>query len=127
MEKEFVTYEQALKLKKLGFFESCFGWYNYEDLQVFGRDSLLDSYAGEEKRPLAPTYQQAFTWILDMHNLYSVIIPTAQMYWTFKTMTVVQDQIETPPYKHVDSYDYPTYIEARSASLTKLIEMAKTR
>ena len=31
MNKEFITYEQALALKELGFDEPCLGWYWYDE------------------------------------------------------------------------------------------------
>lgn len=40
MNREFIPYEFALKLKELGFDESCFGWYNYGTLCLFGEYNL---------------------------------------------------------------------------------------
>ena len=49
------------------------------------------------------------------------------MNWTFKTMTVVEDIMEVPPYKHIDANDYKTYPEAELACLIKLIEIVKNK
>ena len=38
MEKQFLTYELAVELKKLGFGESCFGYYTVDEVLNF--DSL---------------------------------------------------------------------------------------
>ena len=76
---------------------------------------------------IAPTFAQAFKWLLKKHSLYTVIIPTVTMHWTFKTMTVLESIIEVPPYKHVDANDYGTYEETEIACLKKLIEIAKLK
>jgi hypothetical protein len=47
------------------------------------------------------------------------------MYWTFKTMTVVEGIVEVPPYNHVDGNDYPTYKEAELESVKELIKIVK--
>jgi len=57
MKTPFIPYELAVIAKEKGFNEKCFAWYNYSDnLQYFGNDSILDRYAGDENRPLAPLY-----------------------------------------------------------------------
>jgi hypothetical protein len=69
----FIPYQEALELQKLGFNEPCLAWYNYDKLHIFGYDNLLDSYSGEENRPLAPLYQQFFKWTRDVHNIHCYI------------------------------------------------------
>jgi hypothetical protein len=118
MIKEFVPYQPSFDMKELGFDEPCFGFYCDEGNRVephYPCDGLNK----------APLYQQAFRWLLKEHNLYAVIIPTITMYWTFKTMTVVEGMVEVPPYKHVDAYDYTTREEAELECLKKLIEIVK--
>jgi hypothetical protein len=66
-----------------------------------------------------------FRWFREKHNLYVVIIPTITMYWTFKTMTVVEGIVDAPPYNHVDANDYPTYEEAEIESVKELIKIVK--
>ena len=144
MKKEFVPYELAVKLKDLGFDEPCFGYYvdgelrginlGIEELggiepyyQRFGFHTLNNHDIDNPNKIVvtAPTFSQAFRWLLNRHNLYGIIIPTETMNWTFKTMTVVEDVIEVPPYNHVDANDYSTYEEAELACLDKLIEIVE--
>ena len=144
MEKEFVPCELAVKLKALGFDEPCFGYYvdgelrginlGIEELggiepyyQRFGFHTLNNHDIDNPNKIVvtAPTFSQAFRWLLNRHNLYGIIIPTETMNWTFKTMTVVEDVIEVPPYNHVDANDYSTYEEAELACLEKLIEIVE--
>ena len=125
LEKDFAPYEPSLALKELGFDEPCFAFYNGKFIQSTEFD--FDSYNSIDvgHHPLAPTFSQAFRWLLKNHNLYGIIIPTITMNWTFKTMTVVEDMMEVPPYKYVDANDYKTPEEAELACLIELIEIAK--
>ena len=146
MKKEFVPYGLAVKLKDLGFDEPCFGYYvdgelrginlGIEELggiepyyQRFGFHTLNNHDIDNPNKIVvtAPTFSQAFRWLLNRHNLYGIIIPTETMNWTFKTMTVVEDVIEVPPYNHVDANDYSTYEEAELACLEKLIEIVENK
>jgi len=61
MEKQFIPYEQALKLKELGFDEPVFGLYAPKIKTVF-----LHHYGvvtAKEQVP-APLWQQAFDWLV---------------------------------------------------------------
>jgi hypothetical protein len=134
IEKEFIPYEEALTLKELGFDEPCLFLYNssHDEPKTFlanpayARDwNTLYVHITNKHLMSAPTYSQAFRWLLKHHNLYGVIIPTETMNWTFKTMTVVESIVEVPPYKHVDANDYGTPEEAELSCLKKLIEIVK--
>ena len=72
MEKEFVTYTQALRLKALGFNETCFAFFNGKHLDFNVWD--WEYPAGQKRRdigecPLAPTFSQAFKWIIQFPPL----------------------------------------------------------
>ena len=124
MEKIFIPNAQALALKELGFDGPCFGWYNYETLCIFGSDDLLDGYAGEENRPVAPTFSQAFRWFREKYNLDSFVKHL------YKSTTKVGYYFGIDEYKGIefqmdlDAY-YNTYEEAELACLIKLIEIVK--
>ena len=122
IEKEFVPYKIALALKELGFNHLCFGWYNYELLNLFGEDNLLDGYAGEENRPLAPTFSQAFRFFREKYNFISEInvYSTSDGYsYTFKILCK-----KYTPYKEANNA-WVTYEEAEFECLKNLIEIAK--
>ena len=139
MEREFVPFEIAKKLRAIGFDESCCAFYEAE--RVVSKPEMVDDkdqYRVSGWRTCknsevpahyfaAATFSQAFRWLLNRHNLYGIIIPTETMNWTFKTMTVVEDVIEVPPYNHVDANDYITYEEAELACLEKLIEIVESK
>lgn len=64
MEKQFVSYELALKLKELGFDEECFGaWKNNKETPMKGyfENQIMSSL---DNAILAPLWQQAFDWLL---------------------------------------------------------------
>ena len=78
MEKEFVPYELAVKLKALGFDKECFGAYhneNYLDLESKEYDY---SYAVK-----APLFQQAFRWFREKGYDVKVIKESPGLYFGF--------------------------------------------
>jgi len=121
MEKEFVTYEQALALKELGFDEDCLRiWkkqipFNSFDIQDF-------KIVGSERCILSPLKQQVFRLFREKYNYWSYVYPYIHdKTWHF----------------HVQFYDsdmwgevflgnnYSNYEEAENACINKLIEIAK--
>ena len=122
MEKEFVTYEQALALKELGFYEECFAWYNYGELLEFSNDHILDMYAGEDKKPVAPLKQQVFRWFREKYGLYANLFS-----WLHEEElgTYHEYEIYGNPNGVYGDGKYDTYEEAENACIDKLIEIAK--
>ena len=121
MKKEFIPYEQALALKKLGFDEPCIGWYNP---QVNYKEVTTDKYwafhlTGEwENFKPAPLYQQAFRWFRNEHGMSgSIQIEHDAYQWS------IFEEGETSGLAS-DNWDGTDYEEAELACLEKLIEMA---
>jgi len=72
MEKEFVNYELALRLKVLGFDEPCFGYYtNHSHLVI----DEIASQQGSGEVTSAPTWQSAFKWLENKYNIYGIPKP----------------------------------------------------
>ena len=67
MEREFVPYELAVKLKSLGFDEECFGFYNptVTEKVIMNNDSYGGYGLSYEHIVGAPTFSQAFRWFRD--------------------------------------------------------------
>ena len=92
MNKEFVTYEQALALKELGFNESCFGCYQLSELRDYKKGlevswimtlNTLNGYRiyDDETQTSASLKQQVFRWLsiqLDMPNLLVPVNDSSQ-------------------------------------------------
>jgi len=115
MEKEFLPYDRALKLKQLGFKERCLTYYENgiaminSVLTVDGWDyntSFL-TYASR------PTFSQAFRWFREEYDLLG--IPTHSKYTIMSNKWVGQ-----PLYGNYNSYE-----ETELACLDKLIEIVE--
>jgi hypothetical protein len=123
MEKEFVPYELALKLKELGFKERCLTYYGgdkpmiYDDLTIHGCDhnTLFLNWTSR------PTFSQAFRWFREKYQLHSTITSISQESW--------QWHITKPGESLGKMYeeDFYTYEETELACLDKLIEIIETK
>jgi hypothetical protein len=119
MEKEFVTYEQALALKELGFDERCFSRY-YESGKLADSLSYLHhNYFGQVNAPLK---QQVFRWFREKYNLNGFVFNYSKV-WKWKIDLI---GISCEDYSKEIDFIY-TYEEAESACLDKLIEICKNK
>jgi hypothetical protein len=127
MEKEFVSYEIALKLKNLGFDEPCITYY-YELTSNIRTGLSINihnawTYAGTKKieTTLAPLYQQVFRWLRNKYDIDFSINTTYSRYNenTSKKYSGVIDNKTV--FINVGFYD--TYEEAKLAGLQKMIKI----
>ena len=130
MNKEFVTYEQALALKELGF-ESPYPIGGYQGGKVFyyekgelyydGRPMYSsDAHSGQL---LAPLYQQAFKWFREKYGLYiDMFVDDNKTFGFMITHFTSEGRVDSPV-----KYNHITYEEAEQACLDKLIEICKTK
>ena len=117
MEKEFVPYELAVKLKAIGFDEECFGYYDLNNKPIFfGFDGLMDTHCVQVNRP---TFSQAFRWFREEYCMPSYIKPILVIDTPISYQFCIED----------DTIDFwfEKYAEAELACLTKLIEIVETR
>jgi hypothetical protein len=137
IKKEFVSYEEALALKELGFNEPCFGFWNYNDSKMYYWNDeeiqnertntwFLDT---EKKFPkiskngcTAPTFSQAFRWFREKYGLKSWI-----QEHTADTFIYEIRPHKLTDYKEGEIYVYEVYEEAEIACLKKLIKIAKEK
>ena len=80
MEKEFVPYEIALRMKALGFNEPCLAWFSDRNIRVVGTNGCTvshlpfnSSFKDDDEFVSAPTFSQAFRWFREKYNLYTEI------------------------------------------------------
>jgi|688.fasta_scaffold1262566_2 hypothetical protein len=126
MEKEFVPYELALKIKQIGYKkegvdEDCFAFYDEEEylFTVREQDDINEEWL------IAPTFSQAFRWFREKHGLF--VAPAAASYenglylWFFEINSTVL------PFGTGlgTTDDFKTYEEAETACLQKLIEIVE--
>ena len=127
MEKEFVPYDRALKMKALGFDEPCFGSY------VFG-DKLSIKYCEDqfitESCCLAPTFSQAFRWFREKFGLLHELVSVQENSWLITIVDLNSKSVNGVYMKRINLDDIDenvpsTYEEAELACLDKLIEIAE--
>jgi hypothetical protein len=63
MEKEFVPYELALRMKALGFDKPCMGYFLSDGMFI---DTKISKQTGSAVS--APTWHTAFNWLRDVHG-----------------------------------------------------------
>lgn len=128
MENEFVTYEQAIALKELGFNEKCIAYFNESDILLKKNVELQDLHP---IHTLAPLKQQVFRWFREKYNIQGYIYSstvrgnkegTKQFtgyVWNINGINM--------PFISTDPRDelHDTYEEAENACIDKLIEIAK--
>ena len=121
MNKEFIPYEQALELKKLGFNEPCFGWFTNSYLRI---GSVVENkHVQGEDEILAPLYQQAFRWFREKHQCESSIIAMFLPYEHYKEYQFIITYTES----EIVETNFNSYEEAELACLKKLIEIVKNK
>jgi hypothetical protein len=122
MKNEFVTYEEALVLKELGFDEPCL-FHTLKGEIDFYRTSQ-DYFFKNTKNSIgisAILYQQAFRWFREKHNLvfnfisYNIVKP-GEYHWSITW----NDEAKA-------SGIVKTYEEAEQACLSKLIEIVNDK
>ena len=126
MEKDFVPYELAVKLKALGFNEECFGAYHNEDYLDLKSEEFDYSYAVK-----APLFQQAFRWFREKNYYIAInIYPTTLISSEFFTIEIEYIN-EKGMIEWIDDFtsntQFDTYEEAENACLTKLIEIVESK
>jgi len=119
LESEFVTYEQALALKELGFDEECMAGYDKEDNTLYiayliNAGVQFNSHYYDK----APLKQQVFRWFREKYELYINIyqLSSHDKYWD-------SDLYKTGVYRPSFIATTKTYEEAENAAINKLIEI----
>ena len=126
MNREFISYEQALALKELGFDEPCFKGYTeeYKTLINFSNTHTNTSVknALPTKSFTAPLYQQAFRFFLEKYKLHGYV-DEDNVYRIYGGVWDVNN------YKgcryDYDSDPYINHEEAEFCCIEKLIEIVR--
>lgn len=127
MEKEFVPYELALKIKELGFDEECFSYYDLNNKpNFFGSDNLMDTHCVQVNRP---TYSQAFRFFREKHYLISSIYQLGVSIKTgLSSFEYMIDKLNNLGLSQfIEDFPYNTYEEAEIACLENLIELVESK
>ena len=115
MNREFTPYYIALKLKELGFDESCFGFY-YDDGELKIKEGNISRLGYIN----APTFSQAFRWFREKHKIDSHVDRgfKDEYYYTI---------LENRKYRPINGFYNNSYEEAELACLDKLIEIVESK
>jgi hypothetical protein len=134
MKKEFVPYGLALRMKELGFDETCFGCYTKDkELSYDYSDNREEGHYFQDC--IAPTFSQAFRWFREKYNLQSEI-EFRHCEYSFKINFQKLADGENPPvmvWHLIDSWFglnmnlFKTYEEAEQACLEKLIQIVENK
>jgi hypothetical protein len=136
MEKEFVPYELALRMKQLGFDEPCWGYYHVNEGYSIG---YAFCYSDRESQPeigcSTPTYSQAFRWFREKYDLYSWIqlhngYINDSFYSELPITFSIMDRKTGNKYYERDiphNYLYKTNEEVELACLKELIEIVEQK
>lgn len=128
MEKEFVSYEIALRLKELGFNESCFGYYNNMGnyLEDSGKANHNCNKPGMNGRYCtAPLRQQVFKWFRDNNSLYSEILLDKTTYPKYAYEISLYSDFGNYEKLNGEFFLYSNYEEAEIVCIDRLIEIVK--
>jgi hypothetical protein len=125
MEKEFISYEQALILKELGFNEPCFGWWFVDEKMLFIEKSKKST---SDNILQAPLKQQVFEWFRNVHNYH---VSIRKRYFDNGAETEYNYFIYPPGLiEHLEHNlldEYESWEEAESACIDDLIQLVKPK
>jgi hypothetical protein len=137
-EKEFVTYELALRMKQIGFDEPCFGHYQQEwhddgmtELEPSLQMIISKQHQHAYQIYTAPTFSQAFRWFREKYGICTNIRRgSATMHEHMqKHGILVKDyewSLNTIDGNYLTSMGVEdTWEEAELVCLTKLIELVE--
>jgi hypothetical protein len=138
MEKEFVPYELALRLKALGFDEPCFNFY-MGGFKELGKIKYVNPNNVAETNVLAPTFSQAFRWFREKHNVHAEITWSPSYEYeprkwsdaiyeiTFVYVSYTKEWKAESPDMQRGNGKQLTYEEAELECLRKLIELVEQK
>lgn len=142
LEKEFVSYEQALALKELGFDERCFYQYvrdfindgelipivSFNNYPIFRNNTQVSDYSGGDCFT-APTFSQAFRWFRDKYNLFGQVLSIGERNYEWRIQNI--KYLKHKRYFTLADIGYGTkdnsYEESELECLNKLIEIVKNK
>jgi len=123
MKDQFVDYQTALRLKKLGFEEECIAFYLFDkQLQLSCAVYNNNSYWKDSKfkELSAPLWQQVTKWLREVHHFNMYITPSTHNDIEGWKYCLPGTGIWTP---QANKKNYPTYELALSEGLTEALKL----
>jgi len=140
MENLFVTYEQALALKQIGFDEPCLAYYSCsffmdtEDSPTFKMWEILSTLKENKNSFIfflkndctAPIKQQVFKWGREKHNLHHKIMSHGD--WDNLQYQYIISGTNIPESCHMYFFvDANSYEQAESACIDEIIKIIQNK
>jgi len=125
MEKEFVTYELSIRMKRLRFNEPCISFYSQggkHNFDIQSPSTNIGSWSDQEHYCSAPLFSQAFRWFREKYGLYHNI--NKHGYWFFE---IKKDEGFGDLTDVSIVFDFESYEGAELACLEKLIEIVEQK
>jgi hypothetical protein len=119
MEKEFVTYQQALALSDLGFKQQNYFAFYHKGRLSFENLFRYDSIKENPRNVDAPLKQQVFRWFREKYNISVYITDRLHCVDDREQWKCVVNDV------YYGAMTFNTYEEAENACIDKLIEIAK--
>jgi hypothetical protein len=127
MEKEFVPYELALRMKQLGFDETCCGYYDHsiKELDTISSE-VCERLCKHDTHIKAPLFQQAFRWFREKYSGYHGVSDTDFLF----ELTINGEFIRvtsTLKENRIFQENGSSYEEVELACLEKMIEIVEQK
>lgn len=150
MIEKFVRYEEALFLKKIGFDDECFGYYEDQSKKLVIYYSNLPLTPEQQKRPglyqteirnstqpqwstAAPLIQDAFKWFRETHHIHGFILPQGDCkHWIVSNIGRTDtndypDRLDFESKKFFEGKKFISYEEAAQACIRKMAVTIKKK
>lgn len=101
--------------------------YPFHVKETFVSSKVIDGYLHKLGYTDPITHHELTNLLIHKHNVYAVIMPTVEGYWTFKIITVSDKPIEIAPYKNVSANDYYIYGDAFDAASIEMLKQILER
>ncbi|MFY8160487.1 MAG: DUF7681 family protein [Candidatus Kapaibacteriota bacterium] len=126
-EKDFLPNRQALQFKELGFNEPCIAIHSFVDgeLNFMYVNNFHSNNDVNELSAAAPTYEQAFRWLRDTHDLHHEIIKENGINISTNIFFIPTTQIGLK--RKVTHIPQCIYEQAQLTCIIKLIEILKNK
>lgn len=119
MEKEFVTYEQALSLKELGFNEKCIAYFDESKRLEYSIIKGLINSKCKNNDITTPLKQQVFSWFREKHGIKFHIREDIWNDWCYIKILVGEEYTLISQYK--------SFEEAELGCIDELIKLVKNK
>ena len=122
LEKDIVSFNQAIELCTIGFDKQTLCGYDIADRQLYLCQVDEDGIYMPQKDLAAPTKSQVFRWFMEKYGYYPHFFSREDKTFTWCIRWYVDGLQKDTPYSWKNTYE-----KAENACIDKLIELAKQK